>query len=138
MRDLKGQRVTSQRKLLLDLLRQSEGHLDAEELYKLAKEHESRISLSTVYRNLSLFKELGLIEEHHFVDEHHYYEVKGRKEHHHLICLKCGKVIEFESKLTDEMQVQVSGETGFEVINTEVNFEGYCEQCRSGRRDEGP
>jgi Fe2+ or Zn2+ uptake regulation protein len=138
IRELKGQRVTSQRKLLLDLLRQSEGHLDAEELYKLAKEREPRISLSTVYRNLSLFKELGLIEEHHFVDEHHYYEVKGSKEHHHLICLGCGKVIEFESKLTDKMQEQVSRETGFEVINTEVNFEGYCNRCRLGRRDERP
>jgi len=134
-RALKGQRITSQRKLLLDLLRQSEGHPDAEALYMLAKEHEPRISLSTVYRNLSLFKELGLIEEHHFAAEHHHYEVKSGKEHHHLVCLGCGKVIEFESKLTGKMQEQVSRDTGFHVVSTEVNFEGYCDQCRSKRRD---
>lgn len=135
MQNLKGQRVTSQRRLLLDLLRRSEGHLDAEELYRRAKEHEPRISLSTVYRNLSLFKELGLIQEHHFAAEHHHYEVKGNREHHHLVCLGCGRVIEFESKLTDKMQEQVSHDTGFEVISTTVNFEGYCDHCRSKKQE---
>ncbi len=135
MQNLKGQRVTSQRRLLLDLLRRSEGHLDAEELYRLAKEHEPRISLSTVYRNLSLFKELGLIQEHHFAAEHHHYEVKGNREHHHLVCLGCGRVMEFESKLTEKMQEKVSRDTGFEVISTTVNFEGYCDRCRSKKQE---
>ena len=132
-RDLKGQRVTSQRKLLLDLLRHSNKHLDAEELYKLAKKHEPRISLSTVYRNLSLFKELGLIEEHRFVDEHHSYEVKGRKEHHHIICLNCGKVAEFEYHLSEQFTREISRDTGFEIAGGEIYLEGYCEQCRQRR-----
>lgn len=130
---LKGQRVTSQRKLLLDLLRHSEGHLDADELYRLAKEREPRISLSTVYRTLSLFKELGLVEERHFAEEHHHYEVKGETEHHHLVCLGCGTVVEFESPLTKRMKKEVSRQTGFEILGGEVYLEGYCQRCRQER-----
>ncbi len=127
---LKGQRVTSQRRLLLDILRRSEGHLDADELYRLAKEREPRLSLSTVYRALSLFKELGLVEERHFAEEHHHYEVKREREHHHLICLGCGKVIEFEYPLTKRMKEDVSRQCGFEILNASVSLEGYCERCR--------
>ena len=128
--NLKGQRITSQRKLLLELLQQSEGHLDAEELYRLAKEREPRISLSTVYRNLSLFKKLGLIQERHFAEEHHHYETKGKKEHHHMICLGCGKVIEFESPLIHKLKTEMSRQAGFKITGSEVYLEGYCERCR--------
>ncbi|MCK4698285.1 MAG: transcriptional repressor [Dehalococcoidia bacterium] len=133
MQELSGQRVTSQRRLLLDLLRHSEGHLDADELYRLAKEREPRISLSTVYRALSLFKELGLVEERHFADEHHHYEVKRKREHHHLVCLGCGKVVEFQSPLTKRIKEDVSRQSGFEILNASVSLEGYCERCRQER-----
>ncbi|MCK4722357.1 MAG: transcriptional repressor, partial [Dehalococcoidia bacterium] len=103
MQELKGQRITSQRRLLLDLLRQSEGHLDADELYRRAKEQEPRLSLSTVYRSLRLFKELGLIEERHFIEEHHHYEARSETEHHHVVCRGCGKVIEFECPFASKM-----------------------------------
>lgn len=135
MRDLKGQRITNQRRLLLDLLHRSEGHLDADELYRLAKEKEARLSLSTVYRTLRLFKELGLIEERHFAEEHHHYEAKGEAEHHHLVCLGCGKVIDFESPLTRKMREDVSKQTGFEILDAEVHMEGYCGRCQMGGED---
>ncbi|MCK4964034.1 MAG: transcriptional repressor [Dehalococcoidia bacterium] len=130
MQELSGQRVTSQRRLLLDLLRHSEGHLDADELYRLAKEREPRISLSTVYRALSLFKELGLVEERHFAEEHHHYEVKRKREHHHLVCVGCGKVVEFQYPLTKQIKENVSRRSGFEILNASVSLEGYCERCR--------
>jgi Fur family ferric uptake transcriptional regulator len=133
IRDLKGQRITSQRRLLLDILRRSEGHLDADELYRLAKEREPHISLSTVYRSLSLFKELGLVEERHFAEEHHHYEVKGKKEHHHVICLNCGKVVEFKYPLTKRMKAEVGRQTDFEILGGGVYLEGYCERCRQVR-----
>lgn len=133
IQELSGQRVTSQRRLLLDLLRHSEGHLDADELYRLAKEREPRISLSTVYRALSLFKELGLVEERHFAEEHHHYEVKRKREHHHLVCLGCGKVVEFQYPLTKRIKEDVSRRSGFEVLNASVTLEGYCERCRQER-----
>jgi len=130
---LKGQRVTHQRRLLLDLLRHSEGHLDADELYRLAKEREPRLSLSTVYRSLRLFKELGLVEERHFIEEHHHYEAKGETEHHHLVCLGCGAVIEFDHPLTDMMKEKVSKQSGFEIVGAQVYMEGYCQRCQRRR-----
>ncbi|MBE0415401.1 MAG: transcriptional repressor [Dehalococcoidia bacterium] len=133
MQELKGQRSTSQRRLIFDILRQSEGHLDADELYRLAKEREPRLSLSTVYRTLRLLKELGLIEERHFAEEHHHYEAKGEAEHHHLVCLGCGTVVEFEYPLTDKMKEEVGQRTGFEILGAEVYMEGYCERCRQRR-----
>ncbi len=133
---VKVQRNTGQRRLLLDLLNQSEGHLDADELYRLAKEREPRISLSTVYRNLSLFKELGLIEERHFADEHHHYEVKGKREHYHLVCLNCGKVVEFQSPMAERMKEDISKKTGFEILDGDIRLEGYCERCSRRRVDE--
>jgi len=131
---LSGQRITSQRRLLLNLLRHSEGHLDAEELYRLAKEREPHISLSTVYRTLNLFKELDLVEERHFSEEHHHYEVKKKKEHYHLVCLGCGKVIEFQSPLTKRMKEDVSRQSGFEILNASVSLEGYCDHCRQEQK----
>ncbi|MFQ5924990.1 MAG: Fur family transcriptional regulator [Dehalococcoidia bacterium] len=130
MRDLKGQRVTNQRRLLLALLRRSEGHLDADELYRRAKEREPRLSLSTVYRTLRLFKELGLIEERHFAEEHHHYEAKAATEHYHLVCLSCGEVVEFQSPLTDGMKQQVGREKGFAITEAEVHLMGYCARCQ--------
>ena len=133
---LKVQRNTSQRRLLLDLLNQSEGHLDADELFRLAKEREPRISLSTVYRNLSLFKELGLIQQRHLADEHHHYEVKGKREHYHLVCLNCGKVVEFQSPLAKRMKEDISKRTGFEILDGDIRLNGYCERCCRERKDE--
>jgi Fe2+ or Zn2+ uptake regulation protein len=133
MQELKGQRITSQRRLLLDLLRQSEGHLDADELYRRAKEQEPRLSLSTVYRSLHLFKELGLIEERHFIEEHHHYEARSETEHHHVVCRGCGKVIEFECPFASKMKEDVSRQTGFEIFDVEVSMKGYCEHCRQER-----
>ena len=138
MQELEGQRITGQRRLLLDLLRQSQGHLDADELYRRAKKWEPRLSLSTVYRSLRLFKELGLIEERHFLEEHHHYEARGQTEHHHVVCRGCGKVIEFECPFSRKMKQDVSRHTGFEVFAVEVSMEGYCDRCQRQREEDWP
>ncbi len=128
--NLKGQRQTGQRLLLLDLIRRSHGHLDADELYRQARQREPRISLSTVYRNLRLFKKLNLIEECHFDEEHHHYELKPSAEHYHLICANCGAVIEFESALTRQMKEEVGREHGFIVTGGEIHLSGLCDHCQ--------
>ncbi len=130
MQELKGQRVTNQRRLLLDLIRRVEGHLDADELYRLAKARDPHVSLSTVYRSLRLFKELGLVEERHFIEEHHHYEVKGGIEHHHVVCHGCGKVMEFECPFVERMKKDASNKTGFHILGVEVSMEGYCDRCQ--------
>lgn len=128
-----GQRVTRQRKLLLDLIRVQKGHLDADELYRIAREKNPRLSLSTVYRTLRLFKRLGLVEELHFEEEHHHYEGRPSREHYHLVCLQCGKVTEFENPLVSRLKSALSKEHHFKVTGGEIHLSGYCAQCSRGK-----
>ena len=125
-------RVTNQRALILEIIRQGRGHLDADEVYRQVQKKQSRISLSTVYRTLRLFKELGLVEEVHFDDEHHHYETKPTSEHHHLVCLGCGRIVEFQYPLTRYVKRNVSAAKDFKIVGTEIRIKGYCPECRQG------
>jgi len=129
------QRVTAQRALLLDILRRGGGHVDADELYRRARQKYPRLSLSTVYRNLHLFKKLGLIEEHHFAEEHHHYEAKSKDEHQHLLCLGCGKVVEFSCPLSQNLKENISKEHAFEISGVEVRMTGLCSDCHKRNQD---
>jgi Fe2+ or Zn2+ uptake regulation protein len=124
------QRVTGQRATLLDLIRKSGGHLDADELHRQAREKYPRISLSTVYRNLRLFKKLGLIEEHHFAEEHHLYEAKPPREHQHLSCLRCGKIVEFTCPFSQKYKEDIGKKYNFDISGVEIHMTGLCETCR--------
>ncbi len=127
-----GMKNTSQRALILDIIRQ--GHLGADEIYKLAREKQPRLSLSTVYRTLRRLKGLGLIEELHFDEAHHHYEMKKSPENCHLFCLGCGEVIEFDYKLGKRTKNNIARKMGFTVTGTEIEMVGYCARCRQGRQ----
>ena len=129
-----GLRTTSQRALILEVIRHGRGHLDADEIYRQARKKHPRLSLSTVYRTLQLFKKLGLVEELHFNEAHHHYEVKPSSEHQHLVCLGCGKVVEFECPLSPKIKEDLAREKGFEITGVEVRMTGYCSQCRQDRK----
>ena len=125
-----GLRSTNQRALILDIIRQGKGHLDADEVFRRARIRQSRISLSTVYRTLQKLKQLGLVEELHFDETHHHYEIKSPTEHHHMICQECGRVIEFEYPLTRIIKRDVPESKGFEIKNTDIQITGYCPDCK--------
>ena len=124
------QRHTAQRELLLGLIREADGHIDATGLYERARERRPRLSLSTVYRNLSLFKKLGLVDEHQFADVRRYYEPRTRSHHQHLVCLGCGEVFEFNCPCAETLHTKISSDSGFEVLDTEVRLIGYCPGCQ--------
>ena len=125
-----GQRTTAQRALLLELIRQAGGHLNADGLYRQARERQPGLSLSTVYRNLRLFKQLGLVEEHQLDGARRYYEARPETRHHHLVCLGCGRIIEFQCPSTERLKTRIGREEGFEVTEAEVRLSGYCPECR--------
>ncbi|MFC1981959.1 Fur family transcriptional regulator [Chloroflexota bacterium] len=129
-----GLRATSQRALILEVIRRRRGHLDADEVYRQAREKQPRLSLSTVYRTLQTLKKMGLVEELHFDEAHHRYELKPSTEHHHLVCLGCGKVVEFECPMSQKVKDDVSREKGFEITNAEVRMTGYCPSCQKRRK----
>jgi len=125
-----GLRMTSQRALILDIISQHPGHLDADEVYSLARQRQPGISLSTVYRNLQALKKLDLVQELHFDESHHHYEAKQSMEHHHLVCLSCGKVVEFGCGLSQKMMQEIARKKGFKVTGVEVHMTGYCSRCQ--------
>ena len=128
-----GLRVTNQRALILEVIRQGQGHLDADEVYRRARKKQPRLSLSTVYRTLQTLKKLGLVEELHFNGAHHHYEIKPSTEHHHLVCLGCGNVVEFRYPLVRLVKKNVTEAKGFEITGSEVRVMGYCPTCRRSR-----
>jgi len=125
-----GTRLTSQRSLIFDIISHGGGHMGAAEIYAEAWRRKPGISLSTVYRSISKFKELGLVEECHLGQEHHHYEAQQHGSHFHLVCLKCGTVIEFEYPLVKRVCDEVDGARGFKIVNAEVNLCGYCSKCK--------
>jgi Fe2+ or Zn2+ uptake regulation protein len=129
--ELKERPLTTQRRLLLDILREAEGHLDAKELFQRAIDKDPRISLATVYRNLRLFKELGLIDERRLDKVHCYYEIKGSTEHYHLMCRGCGQLLEFESSLVSKLVDEVQHNSDFDIVSAVLYLEGYCRKCKS-------
>ncbi len=131
-----GQRMTSQRRLLLELIEESNEHLAADELFRRAKEKDSRISLSTVYRNLQLFKQEGLIKERHFLDEHHHYETDDLGEHCHLVCRRCGRILEVDNPLIGRLKSSVSDAVRFQTTDIEITMQGYCRRCQEELAEE--
>ncbi len=125
-----GMRFTNQRALIMDIIRQGRGHLDADEIYRRARAKKPRLSLSTVYRNLQMLKKMGLVEEVHFNETHHHYEVKPSVEHHHLVCLNCGRVIEFSHPLSRYIKRNVPEAKDFDINEVEVRVTGLCAKCR--------
>ena len=123
-----GGRVTPERKLLLRIITDN-AHLDASEIFLLAKEEIPKISLSTVYRAIGLLRELGIVSANDLGEDHCHYEVQARK-HHHCICLRCGKVIEIPS--ADAIKA-LTDRSGFEVVEAKVELTGYCRQCSENR-----
>ncbi len=125
-----GKRITPQRRLVLHVLAEAGGHLDATEIYGRGRQQDARLSLSTVYRTLSVLKETGVVRELHLDDEHHHYELDAQDQHSHLVCLSCGRVIEVDSEAFSQVAVALGEAHGFEIASAQVELSGYCADCR--------
>ena len=132
---IKARPLTSQRQLLLDLIKRAGGHINAKELYTRAVRKNKSISLATVYRNLRLFKELGLIEERRLGEIYCSYEMKESPGHQHLVCKGCGRVIEFDSPLLRKLVDELQHDHGFNLTKVELYMEGYCRECAEEASD---
>ena len=130
----KGMRLTGQRKLILQVLEEAGRHLDAATVFERAHRRDERVSLATVYRTLLLLKEMGIVDQHFTSREHdrEVYEPVGAEEHYHFSCLKCGRVVEFQSALIDRARKQIARELGINILHACACFEGYCASCSSG------
>jgi Fur family ferric uptake transcriptional regulator len=127
----RGLKLTRPRLVILDVLERSHGHLDAETVYVRAKERDPHIGIATVYRTLALLKQLGLAEEHDLGEDHGHFEAVDKdKPHFHFMCLKCGKIVEFESPEVMRLAQSLCRRKGLSVSEVHLRLSGYCRQCR--------
>ena len=124
-------RITAQRKLVASIIDEGRSHPDADEIYRRARTLDPRISLSTVYRTLSLLKAEGLVQDHRFDEEHAHFEpVLDKAGHHHIICRKCGDVTEFDLSLNPAQRASVANATGYHFVAERIEVVGVCQRCR--------
>ena len=113
----KGMRMTEQRRVIARVLSSSEDHPDVEELYRRSVKIDDRISISTVYRTVKLFEDAGIIERHDFRDGRARYEQMPESHHDHLINLRTGEVIEFQSEEIEALQAEVARRLGYRLVD---------------------
>jgi Fur family ferric uptake transcriptional regulator len=113
----KGMRMTEQRRVIARVLAQSDDHPDVEELYRRCVKVDDRISISTVYRTVRLFEDAGIIEKHDFRDGRARYEPSSEAHHDHLINLRSGEVIEFQSEEIERLQAEVARRLGYRLVD---------------------
>ncbi len=143
LKDLRGRlsehnyKMTPQRQEILKVfIENSNGsHLSTEEVYELLRKKDFDFGLATIYRNVELLNSLGILTRIDFGDGRTRYELNNANprihQHHHLICLSCKKVIEFEEDLLDNLEEFIARKSDFQIVNHEVKFFGYCSECRN-------
>ncbi|NPA27540.1 MAG: transcriptional repressor [Epsilonproteobacteria bacterium] len=129
----KGLKYTKQREIILQTLYQHSGHHSPEEILMLIKKSfpKENIGIATIYRTLALFEEEGLVDSISFGKDGKKYEI-GHKEHHdHLVCLECGKIIEFVDEIIESRQIEVSKKYNFKMIGHTMKIVGICNECQN-------
>ena len=128
----RGQRLTPQRQRILDLFEGlGEGsHLSAEQVHQQLRGAEARVSLATVYRTLRLLSSMGLLQELEH-PEGRRFELAGdsHRDHHHLVCVRCGQTEEFESAAVLKAGERAAGSHGFRLLECVLNVRALCPRC---------
>ena len=129
----RGHPVTPQRMRVAEVLFGTHHHISAEEIIERLRKGSGRrrgVGKATVYRTLDLLRDAGLIREHDFGEGFRRYEPRPtRPRHEHLVCTRCGKVIEFESEAVERVEREVAGLHRFRPTHHKVEIYGVCEEC---------
>lgn len=132
-------RLTDQRTAILEVMLCNQGkHLSAEEVLIKARKKQPNIGIATVYRNLEKLATIDILYKTIFNDDRYRYEINDSKDdhqHHHIICLACGRITELEDDLLCSLEGQLESQ-GFEVVDHELKFFVYCPDCREEKRIE--
>ncbi|GHV55151.1 transcriptional repressor [Deltaproteobacteria bacterium] len=126
-----GLKLTPQRRLIVDVFLRIDGHISTEELYDKAREVDASIGQATVYRSLKLLCESGLAKEVYFGEGLARYENTCAGHHHdHLICIACGKQVEFMDEEIENLQEKLAEKKGFLLTSHHMYLYGVCPSCR--------
>ncbi len=119
-----GLRMTGQRRVVAQVLQESDDHPDVEELYARASKVDAGISLATVYRTVKLFEETGILDRLEFGDGRSRYEDAEREHHDHLIDINTGQVIEFVDPEIEALQEKIAAKLGYELRGHKLELYG--------------
>jgi Fur family ferric uptake transcriptional regulator len=120
---------TKQRDVILTAFLDAKSHVSAEQLYDRVRDVNAGIGYTTVYRTLKLLVDAGIAQERRFDDGLTRYEVE-HKHHDHLVCLKCGRIIEFESDEIEAAQDRIAIGQGFKILHHRHELYGHCSNCQ--------
>ena len=128
----KGIKLTPQRKEILKVfLKSKEKHLSAYKIKELLRKDNKNPGLATIYRTLNLFEKNNIVQKREFNEKYACYELVYNKGNHiHLICKECGKIIEMENILPENIEEKIMDKKGFECVNYSIKIYGYCENCQ--------
>ena len=123
-------KYTSERKLILNATLSFHNHFDVEELFERLRKQGNNVSRATIYRTIPLLIQSGLITETlHCQDKTSYENIFNKKHHDHLVCVKCGKTIEFFDERIEKLQEEVCRQHNFVPTEHQLGIKGYCEDC---------
>lgn len=126
-----GLKLTAQRREAVAQALSRHRHFSAEELYEELRKRHAGISRATVYRTLRLLTTHNLLEVHDFDRGYRLYESRvGRHHHDHLICLRCGRITEFENPAIETEQEKVGRRHHFKIMSHSHKIYGLCHHCR--------
>ena len=125
-----GYRLTPQRAMILLVIENSNHHISAEDIYTRVADKYPKVNISTVYRTLELLKQLGMVYEIDLGEGRIRYHPEGKGHHHHLVCQKCGAIIDIDESTLARLKDVLLGRYGFSAQLRHVAFFGLCEHCR--------
>jgi Fur family ferric uptake transcriptional regulator len=125
-----GYRITPQRQMILQAIASAGSHISAEEIFERVCKSYPNIDLSTVYRTLELLSKLGLVTETDLGDGRKRFHSESKGHHHHLVCQKCGRVIDVDENMLEGLKRTFLEHYQFTADLTHMAFFGYCENCK--------
>lgn len=130
---ISGFKLTHQRRNIVEVMLEKSGeHLSTEEIYNVVKNRCPEIGLATVYRTLQILDKLGYINKLNLDDGCVRYQINldiSAHNHHHLVCNECGKIIEVENDLLDNIEETLYNIYNFKITNHDLKFHGICKEC---------
>ena len=135
-----GLKITLPRVKILGILQDPVNqHISAEDVYKILLHQHDEIGLATVYRVLNQFDDAGIVSRHHFEGGKSVFELSQKKHHDHLVCLKCGKVVEFIDDVIEKRQLDIAKSNDIKLTNHSLYLYGQCndeEACEEYRKSQ--
>lgn len=127
-------RITPQRYAILEYLIENHTHPTADEIYRALEDHFPNMSVTTVYNNLRLFTEIGFVQEMSYGDASSRFDFSSKK-HYHVICQKCGKIVDFHYPGLEDVEMAASKLTGFEINEHRLELYGLCPDCQQAQQE---